>query len=117
MGSTDKDESEAKTDSEERTALEDVFRFDSEMSTEINQPAPEKNIKGAKVDVEDLSDALKDETDDSEAETGGKKCETTTDDEVSCSEADKPVLSSSYPGTSSCSEGSAASSPWATKTK
>ena len=77
---------DAADDVEERTALEDVFRFDSEMTHEdtedkaclIANSAPRKNVS-----VEDLNDALIDETDDSEAEgvTIRRRKESTDNDE------------------------------------
>merc|ERR1712241_147518 len=101
--------------SEERTALEDIFRFDSEMAAEDEEEDKLRIDKGNKVSVDDLSDALRDETD-SEAETGERAAKfESTDEEASCGEQDKPtssaVLGSSFTGTSSCSEGSVSNSP------
>ena len=56
---------------EERTALEDVFRFDSEIAED--EESAEKEIKveitSKSLSMDDLKDALKDDTD-SEAEGG-----------------------------------------------
>lgn len=115
---------------EERTALEDVFRFDSEIAeeeTDIKQPLTEETSKSLSID--DLNDALKDETD-SEAEgaipvVGRRRCESMTTDDENGSEPNKnkslgaTSMSSSYGGTTSASEGSVSNSPnpRATKSK
>jgi len=84
---------------EERTALEDVFRFDSELQAEdskVTDVDMDKKKCERSVSVEDLNDALMDETDDSEAE--GRPAN---------------ITSSSYAGTSyeSASESSNTNSP------
>merc|ERR1711978_225120 len=55
---------DASQDTEERTALEDVFRFDSEMNEEdVGEEKPASETLGdKKVIVEDLNDALIDDT-------------------------------------------------------
>merc|ERR1719219_1371386 len=47
---------------EERTALEDVFRFDSEMTEEEENEKKIVDVSGKNVSVEDLNDALVEET-------------------------------------------------------
>jgi len=114
---------------EERTALEDVFRFDSEIAdeeTDMKQPSTEGTSKSLSID--DLNDALKDETD-SDAEGAvhvgnRRRCESMTTDDENGSEANRnkslgTSMSSSYAGTTSASEGSVSNSPnpRATKSK
>merc|ERR1712126_281629 len=118
---------DAAVDSEERTALEDVFRFDSEMTDDndgkaslITTSAPRKNVS-----VEDLNDALIDETDDSEAEgvTIRRRKESTDNDEdfKECRGAGGATsgscLSSSCPDTTDASESSVTNSPNPRQTK
>jgi hypothetical protein len=115
---------------EERTALEDVFRFDSEIvdeETDVKQPNTEGTSKSLSID--DLNDALKDETDsdaDGAIQVGNRRrCESMTTDDENGSEANKnkslggTSMSSSYAGTTSASEGSVSNSPnpRATKSK
>jgi len=115
---------------EERTALEDVFRFDSEMgdeeSTTTNKNSNE-GVGGKCVSVEDLNDALKDETDESEAEgilIVKKKESTDSENDVStefkeCKPLPATSMSSSYAETTDASESSVTNSPniRATKSK
>ena len=107
---------EASEEAEERTALEDVFRFDSEMTEEDADTKAEiaETVAGKSVSVEDLNDALIDETD-SEADEGvairrRKDTSDTDNDEFKeCQPAS--ALSSSYPDTTSASESSVSNSP------
>ena len=107
------------TENEERTALEDVFRFDSEMREEEDDKKESvgETVTGKSVSVEDLNDALKDETDDSEADEGvsirrrRETSETDNEDFKECQGASGSCLSSSYPDTTSASESSVSNSP------
>merc|ERR1712029_1085116 len=116
---------DATDDVEERTALEDVFRFDSEMTHDdtedkaclIANSAPRKNVS-----VEDLNDALIDETDDSEAEgiTIRRRKESSDNEEYKeCrgGATSGSCLSSSCPDTTDASESSVSNSPNPRQTK
>lgn len=114
----------ASEETEERTALEDVFRFDSEMVEE--EDTVEKNeargtVDAKSVSVEDLNDALLDETDDSEAEGGitiRKRRDTVDTDNEEFKECRGGVtLSSSCPDTTDASESSVTNSPNPRQTK
>jgi len=113
---------------EERTALEDVFRFDSEMRDE-DTAGPAKNgaegVGGKCVSVEDLNDALRDDTDDSEAEgipITKRRESTDSENDVStefkeCKPLPGTSLSSSYAETTDASESSVTNSPNVRATK
>merc|ERR1719270_3074174 len=113
----------ASEETEERTALEDVFRFDSEMVEE--EDTVEKNeargtVDAKSVSVEDLNDALLDETDDSEAEGGitiRKRRDTVETDNEEFKECRGVTLSSSCPDTTDASESSVTNSPNPRQTK
>jgi len=68
----DGEEENDQNPNEERTDLEDVFRFDSEMQEESQEnrskTAAVDGVGGKAVSVEDLNDALIDDTEDSEVE-------------------------------------------------
>jgi len=116
------------SEKEERTALEDVFRFDSEMRDEESSK-PESNVHenvgGKCVSVEDLNDALKDETDDSEAEgipITNKKDSPDSENDLSaglkqCKPLPGTSMSSSYAETTDASESSVTNSPNVRATK
>ena len=118
---------EASEDIEERTPLEDVFRFDSEMNEEETETTDEKadNVAGKAVSVEDLNDALIDDTEDSEAEgiTIRRRKETIETDQDEFKEcrgvgvSSSSCLSSSCPDTTSASESSVTNSPNPRQTK
>jgi len=116
-------------DKEERTALEDVFRFDSEMRDE-NVIGLSKNmdegIGGKSLSVEDLNDALKDDTDDSEGdgivvtkrrESTDSENEATAGDFKECKPLAGTSMSSSYAETTDASESSVSNSPNVRATK
>merc|ERR1712083_17908 len=103
-------------------ALEDVFRFDSEMGDEESSAATKNGADGVGkcVSVEDLNDALKDETDESEAEgvpISKKKESTDSENDISTEFKEcKPLpattsMSSSYAETTDASESSVTNSP------
>merc|ERR1712080_660053 len=105
--------------SEERTDLEDVFRFDSEMREEQEEEEERKIGEHVKsLSVDDLNDALMEETtDDSEAEGSASVPESKEDNGLACTsvgETVKPVcgtsMSSSY-ASSVDSESSTTNSP------
>merc|ERR1719430_2759666 len=107
--------------SEERTDLEDVFRFDSEMREDEEDEDRERKTgeQDKSVSVEDLNDALMEETtDESEAENCVNTVSNDEDKGVTCpssvAESIKPVsgtsMSSSY-ASSLESEGSTTNSP------
>merc|ERR1712142_915121 len=115
---------------EERTALEDVFRFDSEMGDEESTVAIKNSAEGVGgkcVSVEDLNDALKDDTDESEAEgipIEKKKESPDSENDISaefkeCKPLPATSMSSSYAETTDASESSVTNSPniRATKSK
>jgi len=110
---------------EERTALEDVFRFDSEMTEDEENEKKIVDVSGKHVSVEDLNDALVDETDNSEGEGVSLRrrketSEAESEDYKECTAGlNNPSLSSSCPDTTSASESSVSNSPnpRATKSK
>merc|ERR1712062_181971 len=61
---------DASQEVEERTALEDVFRFDSEMTEDEENEKKIVDVSGKNVSVEDLNDALVEETDKYEGKEG-----------------------------------------------
>merc|ERR1712079_944219 len=109
---------DASQDTEERTALEDVFRFDSEMTEDdVGEEKPASETLGdKKVSVEDLNDALIDDTEDSEGEgvTIRRRKETSDTDQEDfkeCKAASSSCLSSSCADTTDASESSVTNSP------
>jgi len=113
---------------EERTALEDVFRFDSEMGDEESAKTSKivtEGVGGKCVSVEDLNDALRDDTDESEAEgipITKKKESTDSENDIStefkeCKPLPATSMSSSYAETTDASESSVTNSPNVRSTK
>jgi len=113
---------------EERTALEDVFRFDSEMRDEDSAKTSKnvtEGVGGKCVSVEDLNDALRDDTDESEAEgipITKKKESTDSENDIStefkeCKPLPATSMSSSYAETTDASESSVTNSPNVRSTK
>ena len=80
-----------------------------------NKAEATETVAGKSVSVEDLNDALKDETDDSEADEGiairRRKDTSDTDNEEFKECQPASALSSSYPDTTSASESSVSNSP------
>merc|ERR1712073_22046 len=109
---------DASQDTEERTALEDVFRFDSEMTEDdVGEGKPASETLGdKKVSVEDLNDALIDDTEDSEGEgvtirRRKEASDTDQEDFKECKAASSSCLSSSCADTTDASESSVTNSP------
>jgi len=115
---------DASQEVEERTALEDVFRFDSEMTEEEDNVKKIVDVSGKNVSVEDLNDALVDETENYDGDGGSlrrrkESSDTENEDFKECPGGHNPSLSSSCPDTTSASESSVSNSPnpRATKSK
>merc|ERR1712141_268374 len=104
---------DASQEVEERTALEDVFRFDSEMTEDEENEKKIVDVSGKNVSVEDLNDALVEETETGVSLRRRKESSDTDNEEFKeCPGASGSTnLSSSCPDTTSASESSVSNSP------